>query len=300
LRDISRGILTREVHFSDKTSVTTSTDTALETRIVSWSTAPKLRTVDEMACSGRRFSIANAGALELPSTELPLDAYVLGYWLGDGDSRAPTLSVGDVDYDEVTDLIEGRGYVTKEWSSRPGVHRLAFQVPGAKRGNSLPNVSGQKGVLAFLRELNLVVNKHVPGIYKRASAKQRLDLLRGLMDSDGHVTKDGVCCFSNSNERLVQDTLEIVRSLGESASVTWHPDPRSRTGGGYKVNFIPRRTIPFLLKRKRARVTNTKADTQTRTRIIKIGPPMDGIPVRVVILESAHQILIVGAGFKAI
>ena len=51
-----------------------------------------------------------------------------------------------------------------------------------------------------LRKLGLLHNKHIPQIYLRSSVEQRLELLRGLMDSDGSVnTVRRQCVFTNCN-----------------------------------------------------------------------------------------------------
>jgi hypothetical protein len=40
-----------------------------------------------------------------------------------------------------------------------------------------------------LRMLDLLGNKHVPVQYLRASREQRLELIRGLMDTDGSISR---------------------------------------------------------------------------------------------------------------
>ena len=49
-----------------------------------------------------------AGALDLPDTDLPIDPYVLGVWLGDGTASGGKISGVD---GEIFDLIAARGYI---------------------------------------------------------------------------------------------------------------------------------------------------------------------------------------------
>src|SRR5690606_9232935 len=49
-----------------------------------------------------------------------------------------------------------------------------------------------------LRAMDLVGNKHIPPAYLRAGFAQRLELLQGLMDTDGTIDKYGACSFSSS------------------------------------------------------------------------------------------------------
>ena len=60
-----------------------------------------IRTTDEIARTltyGEEFShqIALAGAAQYPTADLPVDPYVLGYWLGDGTSTKGEITVGAV------------------------------------------------------------------------------------------------------------------------------------------------------------------------------------------------------------
>ena len=49
-----------------------------------------------------------AGALDIDDAELPVDPYVFGYWLGDGDKNSARLTLGGHDLDEATRLLEAR------------------------------------------------------------------------------------------------------------------------------------------------------------------------------------------------
>lgn len=60
--------------------------------------------------------------------------------------------------------------------------------------------------------------KFVPEIYKYSSVNDRLELLRGLMDTDGTVKKTGEASFTTTSKKLADDVVEIVRSLGGRAS----------------------------------------------------------------------------------
>lgn len=63
-------------------------------------------------------------------------------------------------------------------------------------------------------------NKFIPSIYKVASVENRLELLRGLMDTDGTVKAgSGECCFCTTSKQLAKDIIEVVRSLGGKATI---------------------------------------------------------------------------------
>lgn len=106
--------------------------------------------------------------------------------------------------------------------------------------------------------------KFIPEVYKVAQEKDRLDLLRGLMDTDGTIGKRGDASFCTTSERLARDVIDLVRSLGGRAVL------RSRDRRGRKallgereittqhVSYeftvsLPEGMNPFHLHRKAAR-----------------------------------------------
>src|SRR5690242_11084443 len=143
----------------------------------------------------RNHSIPAAKALELPEVPLPLEPYVLGYLLGDGDSTGS----GRVACDP-----RDRAWLIEEFRAA-GYDAAPYGRPGH---------FGIRGIRKTWRELGLIGAKHVPGMYLRASFLQRLALAQGLIDSDGCVDSHGSYRFTNVNKRLVDQFTELVISLG--------------------------------------------------------------------------------------
>lgn len=114
--------------------------------------------------------ILNPKPLECPDENLPIDPYVLGVWLGDG-SKACGL-VTQAKGSPVWEEIKRRGYEIGE-NSQHNPNRENVEMRTIY------------GLRTELVNLNLLNNKHIPDMYQRASFEQRLDLLRGLMDTDG-------------------------------------------------------------------------------------------------------------------
>ena len=120
-------------------------------------------------------SVPVAMPLILPERELPIDPYLLGLWLGDGSSGSPVI--------------------TSEWKDEPHYRDRAllagenWRIMGDKKGVLTCSMARGSHPLFLhrLRDLEVFNNKHIPPVYLRASAPQRLELLRGLMDSDGCI-----------------------------------------------------------------------------------------------------------------
>src|SRR5690606_24012954 len=108
------------------------------------------------------------------------------------------------------------------------------------------------GIRTTLRQMELLENKHIPDVYKMASGEQRMDLLRGLMDTDGTATKSGECRFVSVCERLARDVYELVLGLGFKAHI--HSAPTSGRSDVWIVSFKAYDDTPvFNLSRKRER-----------------------------------------------
>ena len=69
-----------------------------------------------------------------------------------------------------------------------------------------------------LQNLNLIDNKHIPDIFKINDRKVRLELLAGLIDSDGYLYGNNCYEICTKFEKLKDDILYLCRSLGLAAN----------------------------------------------------------------------------------
>jgi len=196
---------------------------------------------------------------ELPEVSLPVDPYILGVWLGDGDRGSGTINSSEAD---------------QIWL-REEFHRCGIQTTT----RSDPQAFGTIGLRVELRGIGVLMNKHIPDIYMRASAGQRLSLIQGLMDTDGTCSKAGECYFAQVNEEIARSVCELVLSLGGQPrlrrSVTNTRAPGSKAAQRcyhWRVYFyLPNAfRMPRKLERCRSRKTKigrflrfTKIDSRT-------------------------------------
>lgn len=181
-----------------------------------------------------------------------IDPYVLGAWLGDGNTNGPALTCFDP---EIIAEITAAGYVL-----RP--HKTSGRF-------------GIIGVIDRFRSLDLLNNKHIPAIYLRSAFEQRMAVLQGLMDTDGTIDKKGACEISLCHERLAKDTIELIRSLGIKASMTSSPagylkdGVRTMTSTRYRIHFTT--SLPVCrLPRKAARLPESTRPTQGLLYIVSV------------------------------
>lgn len=160
---------------------------------------------------------------------LPIDPYVFGLWLGDGHSNTGSFTNADPDI----------------WKRLAKTFDLTFYTD---------ITANARGFVTELRKLGLVKNKHIPEIYMDALVEDRIELLRGLMDSDGYVDPTNGCaefCQNGSNP-LADQVLELVCGLGMKARLyTGRATIRGKDcGPKYRVCWTVRDINPFWLPRK--------------------------------------------------
>ncbi len=191
-------------------------------------------------------------AVQFPKASLPLHPYVLGAWLGDGSTSKPCLTHSPADMGHVAKIVAlGYPISTSCVHRGTGVLTTYFSGLGGKAG--VPKLTRE------LREIGVMGNKHIPEAYLRGSVDQRLELLAGLMDTDGTVDKHSRCHFINTNRVLIDGVLDIVRGLGWRATLM-EREPTEKPPGEiqgkqtcWTVSFQPNRALPVALERKRVR-----------------------------------------------
>jgi DNA-binding transcriptional regulator WhiA len=151
---------------------------------------------------------------ELPKKELLIPPYSLGVWLGDGSKSA--FRIMDASTLGIVDRV------AKEINAK-------LSPPNDKNHEYFNFVTSEKGeMLNKLKSLNVYENKHIPTSYKYSSIEDRLELLAGLIDTDGsYSTRDKTFCFYQKDEKLANDVKKIARSVGLYSSI------RSQLISGY-------------------------------------------------------------------
>ena len=175
--------------------------------------------------------IVNPRPLNLENKELPIDPYVLGCWLGDGSKQCGAITN---ETNNVLGEIQRRGY------------SLGNDISAEDKTSTYTIL----GIYRKLKELNLINNKHIPDIYQRASYEQRLDLLRGLMDTDGYYNpKRKRFVMETSQKWQCYDFIKLLASLGiKSTKFDIVKKLNGKEFHEYSINFSTRGLNPFLMR----------------------------------------------------
>jgi phage terminase large subunit GpA-like protein len=207
--------------------------------------------------SGVRFSIPTCAPLICPKSQLAIDPYLFGVYLGDGSRASGRISCSAGDVAHYKQEFSKLGYETiaRQHKTCHGlsVNLVSQDVEKCIRGHVLtevgltggkwpgycaeckrqsamwvkhkkkspdPIVNKQKTLRTALSEIKLLNKpKIIPLQYLRSNYVQRLSLLQGLMDTDGTVDKDGRLSFCNTEYGLIQGVSELLSSLGIKHSI---------------------------------------------------------------------------------
>ena len=187
--------------------------------------------------------------IDYPEVDSPIDPYTVGVILGDG-----SISLG-------SKLADG----TRSKKTR-GAVRITTHIDDVKSMlKNIPydmKVQGKKDssarTLVLDKRLNSRVaefigvdrsyTKKIPQLLMRGSARQRTELLKGLMDTDGTINKKGSRSFTSVSKELAENVRDLVFSLGGSAKIS-ERKTESKFGVAYHVMIKINISI-FKLQRK--------------------------------------------------
>lgn len=253
--------------------------------------------------------------VHFPEKELEVDPYILGFWLGDGSRNNGSFAIDWRLKDELEtifrrhllDYEDLRFAFAQENTGTVNVKRRDGICPrGHEYFNDLSNQSTVKGnpacrkcymypragyndpelpaLIQRLRSIGVLKNKHIPDCYLNGSYDQRMELLRGLMDSDGSINKDGRAIFTNKDRRLIEGIESLLDSLG----FKWKEYPA--TNGAARVDFIPRAgeyVFKFEYKKSRQREVDHPLSVNRRVTAIV---PVESVPVKCIGIDNEDHL----------
>lgn len=194
-----------------------------------------------------------APAIDYPVKPLRIPPYVLGLWLGDGTAREVSLTSVDQPIIDLWKAYAKQAGLTIRESGTPASTAKTYCITSGKRGGS----GDRNAILQDFKFYSLIRNKHIPPDYMTCSREQRLQLLAGILDTDGHY--NGIMYELVLADRdLVAQVRRLARSLGFRSSNITH----SCVGGfhhyGITISGAALQEIPVILPHKRAKAPSSR------------------------------------------
>jgi RecA/RadA recombinase len=195
--------------------------------------------------------------IDFAAKELPVPPYLLGAIIGDGGIISSVL-ISNID-SEVWDGIDRDMKSTDRYN---GYQIVPSDSTGITNRISFLNIRNNpvKDDLVSLGLFGLKSHmKFIPEVYKFGSKEQRLELMRGLIDTDGYVnSKKSEVLYYSTSEKLVDDVIELARSLGclarkrfkKSSYITVEGVRKNCKDCFIATMHFPTGVIPCTIKRK--------------------------------------------------
>ncbi len=201
-------------------------------------------------------------AVEFKEKALDIEPYFLGLWLGDGRSSDVRIATED---DEVVSYLQEYAFRLDKKLHRYAIDGKCtmYGITNIQKENPLKDLSDS--LQGKLRILGLLDNKHIPHKYLANSKKNRLELLAGLVDSDGYYDdKHHVMEIVQKSKRLAEDIKFLADSLGFRVSMKTKKATIKSIGyesDVYRLRIVgDLDNIPTRISRKQARSLQSKRD----------------------------------------
>lgn len=192
-----------------------------------------------------RWEIPMCEPVEYPTRLLYLHPYIIGALIGDGNLCNGRVVLSNPDFDgdihrKVSELLPaGLKLIEDRYSSCP---RYCLINSDTRHNNR---------ALKWIRHVGLDVKseiKRIPECYLHGDVNQRMELLRGLMDTDGSISRQRMT-YHSVNRQLCEDVVELIQSLGGQAHIRTYDRTDEGKPVEYQVNVVTKFN-PFYTTRK--------------------------------------------------
>jgi DNA repair exonuclease SbcCD ATPase subunit/intein/homing endonuclease len=209
--------------------------------------------------------------------DLPINPYLLGVLIGDGSFTSSNVTITNTD-EELLNKV--RNILDFTCPRIVKLHLSKVQTRCSYRINY--GIKYEKHIFKEeLKKLNLYGKrsweKNIPELYKNISFNQKIELLRGLMDTDGTADRNGSISYSTTSYELAKDIQELIFSIGGICKIS-EKNPSFTNKGikkkgrlSYQLNIRYKNPSElFSLSRKKERCKNYQYKDSLRLRIEKI------------------------------
>ena len=221
--------------------------------------------------------IKASNCIDFEYKEVPIDPYYLGLWLGDGGTKDLRITCTIEDYVEYNRIFTNKGLEISQ-----------FKLD--KRSDKTGTFYIKGGTKKF-KELGVWGNKHIPDLYIFNSKEIRLELLKGLMDSDGTCEKTGVSRFYQSDEKFIDKVRILLSTLGIKTTKGETPTTHKTA---YTLCFAEKKLEIFNLPRKLERQRNLLDHPKNKRIYIKEISLIDSVPVRCLQVDNHDHMFLCG------
>ena len=195
-----------------------------------------------------KYYIKCSKGVEFEEKEVPMNPYMLGLMLGDGSMSNKYNCCGN-----------RLSFTSSKEDMEVYMNYLKYNYKYYDDRHCYIEYQGWGNIVKSLK-LNGCNSrtKFIPDLYKYNSREIRMEILKGLMDTDGSIAKSGSPTYTTVSKQLAEDIMELVRSLGMNCNLRISTN---KYGSIYTV-IVYTKTIIFRLPRKIIRQLNANIRTR--------------------------------------
>jgi phosphate starvation-inducible protein PhoH len=218
------------------------------------------------------FRIPHQEIINFDYKEVKINPYLLGILIAEGHLRENNISFSTSDsfiLNKIQNIVEKTDGIVK--------HKINYDysITKKKLNRKKSEISNYLNEVGLLSKLSY--DKFIPDDYKYNSVEVRKELLQGLIDGDGYVSKKGEIEYNTSSYQLAEDVAEVVRSLGgrvfirkKFPSYTYKGEKLISNKLNYTLSIVIDKSEEIIsLPRKLERVVNFRKKVKYYNRYIK-------------------------------
>lgn len=200
--------------------------------------------------------------IQFEKKELIIPPYLLGALIGDGHFGQNITFINPEE-----DLIEKVKQLTIE--NNLGEFVTNPKYPYRYKNILLLSPKLKEYIHSVFGKDCKAIDKFIPQEYLFSSIEDRLELVRGLIDTDGNIDKKGHISFCTISKKLAEDFKFLVRSLGYRISLKSIDNRASNTA--YDLIIWSDDDLLFTSKKHKERFNNRKkANKKHKYNVLKI------------------------------
>lgn len=232
------------------------------------------------------YFIPNHSGVEFEEKKVPIDSYTLGVLLGDGSFRNRNYKSQVIFTSAKSDLDTYKTYIPYT-IDKVTSDSYSYAVRVNTEYLYICNLWGCKSE-----------DKFIPNLYKYNTRVVRLNVLKGLMDTDGWV-HGNTPVFDTVSRRLAEDVAEVARSLGYNCNILKQRAGYKKEGvykqclDVYQVSIYGGKEL-FNLKRKQDKIDTTRVSSRAIKTCITNIEYIGKYPCKCVTVDSADNSYLIG------
>lgn len=222
----------------------------------------------------KKYQIPQNQAVQFDERHHIIHPYVMGVFLGSGAMTEVSLCVTTSQPDVIQKIAKlmdiPENHITKVYDSN-NEHKFRTYFTHHENAERVKIELHRLGLRGLLGK-----DKFIPKSYLYDSKQNRMELLKGLMDSNGYITKTGIHSsvykYKTTSEQLANDVKSLVLSLGFGFTLTREQTiPNEKHNRKYHVTiFTPELIVSSKRHMEKAKTHKYKGKRHEYTAIVGI------------------------------